>query len=184
MLLVRSLQRLGRGDGLYDEAINDTPLSVPYDSAGNLVFKPTPDAQRDNPLADANNWKNDNLRNRVFGTLFANVDLLPGLAYRANFGPDLTFERNGQFIGAQTQANQGAGNQAEIRNRGRSTTRSTTSSPTSASWGGSTRSTPRCSTRSSSRRSRAIRRAVQDLPYESAGYYNLGGAPTWSASAA
>ena len=117
VLLVRSLQRLSRGDGLYSEAIADTPLSVPYDSAGNLVFKPTPDAQRDNPLADANNWLNDNLRNRVFGTLFASVDLLPGLAYRANFGPDLTFERNGQFIGAQTQANQGAGNQAEIRNR-------------------------------------------------------------------
>jgi len=117
VLLVRSLQRLSRGDGLYSEAIADTPLSVPYDSAGNLVFKPTPDAQRDNPLSDANNWLNDNLRNRVFGTLFANVDLVPGLAYRVNFGPDLTFERNGQFIGAQTQSNQGAGNQAEIRNR-------------------------------------------------------------------
>jgi len=117
MLLVRSLQRLGRGDGMFDEAISDTPLSVPYDSAGNLVFKPTPDAQRDNPLADANNWLNDNLRNRVFGTLFANVDILPGLAYRASFGPDMTFERNGQFVGAQTQANQGAGNQARLKNR-------------------------------------------------------------------
>ena len=64
-LVVRSLQRLGRADGLYGEAINDTPLSVPYDSVGNIVFKPTPDAQRDNPLSDVNNWKNDNLRNRV-----------------------------------------------------------------------------------------------------------------------
>jgi TonB-linked SusC/RagA family outer membrane protein len=116
-LVVRSLQRLSRGDGLYSEAIADTPLSVPYDSAGNLVFKPTPDAQRDNPLADAQNWDNDNLRNRVFGTLFAQANLWKGLDYRINFGPDLTFVRNGQFIGAQTQANQGAGNQAEIRNR-------------------------------------------------------------------
>jgi TonB-linked SusC/RagA family outer membrane protein len=116
-LLVRSLQRLSRGDGLYSEAIADTPLSVPYDSAGNLVFKPTPDAQRDNPLSDAQNWLNDNLRNRVFGTLFAQARIMEGLDYRINFGPDLTFERNGQFIGAQTQANQGAGNQAEIRNR-------------------------------------------------------------------
>ena len=32
--------------------IADTPLSVPYDSPGNVVFKPTPDAQRDNPLSD------------------------------------------------------------------------------------------------------------------------------------
>ena len=117
MLLVRSLQRLGRGDGLYDEAIKDSPLSVPYDSAGSIVFKPTPDAQRDNPLSDANNLLDDRLRNRVFGTLFASVDLLPGLTYRANFGPDMTFERQGLFTGAQTQANQGAGNQAEVRNR-------------------------------------------------------------------
>ena len=113
-LIVRSLQRLSRGDGLYGEAIADTPLSVPYDSAGNLIFKPTPDAQRDNPLSDANNWRDDNLRNRVFGTLFASVNLLPGLDYRINFGPDLTFFRGGTFVGAQTQANQGAGNQAEI----------------------------------------------------------------------
>ena len=90
-LVVRSLQRLGRGDGLYGEAIADTPLSVPYDSVGNIVFKPTPDAQRDNPLSDVNNWKNDNLRNRVFGTLFATINLADGLDYRVNFGPDMTF---------------------------------------------------------------------------------------------
>ena len=113
-LVVRSLQRLSRGDGIYSEAVADTPLSVPYDSAGNIIFKPTADAQRDNPLSDVNNWKNDNLRNRVFGTLFATLKLAPGLDYRVNFGPDLTFQRNGQFIGAQTQSKQGAGNQAQI----------------------------------------------------------------------
>ncbi|MEO6527912.1 MAG: SusC/RagA family TonB-linked outer membrane protein, partial [Gemmatimonadaceae bacterium] len=113
-LVVRSLQRLGRGDGLYGEAIADTPLSVPFDSLGNIVFKPTPDAQRDNPLSDVANLLNDNLRNRVFGTLFGTVKLAEGLDYRVNFGPDLTFSRNGQFTGAQTQANQGAGSQAQI----------------------------------------------------------------------
>ena len=116
-LLVRSLQRLGRGDGLYGEAIADTPLSVPYDSAGNIVFKPTPDAQRDNPLSDTQNFLNDNLRNRIFGTLFATVNLADGLDYRANFGPDLTFNRNGQFVGAQTQEFQGAGNRASMRDQ-------------------------------------------------------------------
>ncbi|MEO5817159.1 MAG: TonB-dependent receptor plug domain-containing protein, partial [Gemmatimonadaceae bacterium] len=90
-LLVRSLQNLGRGDGLYGEALADTPLSVPYDSLGNIIFKPTADAQRDNPLSDIANWKNDNLRTRVFGTLYAAVNLAEGLDYRANFGPDLTF---------------------------------------------------------------------------------------------
>ena len=116
-LLVRSLQNLGRGDGLYSEAIQDTPLSVPFDSAGNVVFKPTPDAQRDNPLSDVANWKEDNLRNRVFGTLFASYNILEGLDYRVNFGPDLTFDRQGIFVGAQTQRKQGAGSDASIRDR-------------------------------------------------------------------
>jgi TonB-linked SusC/RagA family outer membrane protein len=116
-LVVRSLQRLGRSDGLYSEAVADTPLSVPYDSAGNLVFKPTADAQRDNPLSDVNNWLNDSLRTRVFGTLFATLKLAKGLDYRVNFGPDITFSRNGQFIGAQTQQYQGAGNQALMRDK-------------------------------------------------------------------
>jgi TonB-linked SusC/RagA family outer membrane protein len=114
-LYVRSLQNTGRDNGLFDEAQSDSPLSVPYDSAGNIVFKPTPDAQRDNPLSDINNWFNDNLRNRIFGTLFANVNLAQGLDFRVNFGPDMTFNRNGIFIGAETQSKQGAGNQSEMR---------------------------------------------------------------------
>jgi len=116
-LVVRSLQRLGRADGLYGEALADTPLSVPYDSVGNIVFKPTPDAQRDNPLSDVNNWKNDSLRTRLFGTLFGQYHIVEGLDYRVNFGPDMTFSRNGQFIGAQTQSKQGAGTDENIRDR-------------------------------------------------------------------
>src|SRR5439155_2076815 len=114
-LYVRSTQNVGRDNGLFDEAQSDSPLSVPYDSAGSIIFKPTPDAQRDNPLSDINNWQNDNLRNRIFGTLFATVNLANGLDYRVNFGPDFTLNRNGVFIGAQTQSKQGAGNQAEMR---------------------------------------------------------------------
>ena len=117
-LLVRSLQNIGRGDGLYDEAIKDSPLGLPYDSLGNIVFKPIiSDAQRDNPLSDIANWKNDNLRTRVFGTLFATLNIAEGLDYRANFGPDLTFNRNGTFIGAQTQSKQGAGTDESIRDQ-------------------------------------------------------------------
>ena len=114
-LYVRSMQNRGRDNGLFDEAQSDTPLSVPYDSVGNIVFKPTPDAQRDNPLSDINNWLDDTQRNRIFGTLFATANLLPGLDYRVNFGPDMQFNRQGVFIGAQTQSKQGAGNQSEMR---------------------------------------------------------------------
>src|SRR5688572_56824 len=114
-LYVRSLQNQGRDNGLFDEAQSDSPLSVPYDEKGNIIFKPTPDAQRDNPLSDVNNWLNDTQRNRIFGTLFGTVNILEGLDFRVNFGPDMIFNRQGIFIGAQTQSKQGAGNQAEMR---------------------------------------------------------------------
>jgi TonB-dependent SusC/RagA subfamily outer membrane receptor len=41
-LYVRSMQNRGRDNGLFDEAQSDTPLSVPYDSVGQIVFKPDP----------------------------------------------------------------------------------------------------------------------------------------------
>jgi TonB-linked SusC/RagA family outer membrane protein len=106
--LVRSDQRLGRGDGVYSEALGNNPLGLPYDSAGNLVFKPTPDGQRVNPLSDIQNQQDDRLRTRVFGTVFADYDLTEALNWRMNFGADLTFFRRGQFWGAETQAMQGS----------------------------------------------------------------------------
>jgi TonB-linked SusC/RagA family outer membrane protein len=106
--LVRSDQHLSRGDGVYSEALGNNPLGLPYDSAGSILFKPTPDGQRVNPLSDIQNQKDDRLRTRVFGTLFADYDLTEALNWRMNFGADLTFFRRGQFWGAETQAMQGS----------------------------------------------------------------------------
>ena len=47
--------------------------------------------------------------------MFATVNILEGLDFRVNFGPDMIFNRQGIFIGAQTQSKQGAGNQSEMR---------------------------------------------------------------------
>src|SRR6266699_2961421 len=106
--VVQSDQHLGRGDGVYSEALGNDPLGMPYDSAGNLLFKPTPDGQRVNPLSDIQNQKDDRARARAFGTLFADYTLTSGLNWRVNFGADLTFYRRGQFWGAQTQLQQGS----------------------------------------------------------------------------
>ncbi len=173
-LLVRSLQRLSRGDGLYGEALADTPLSAPYDSLGNIIFKPTPDAQRDNPLSDAANWKNDNLRNRVFGTLFATYNLAEGLDYRANFGPDLTFNRNGTFIGAQTQSKQGAGTTESLRDQ-KTFDYTLDNLLTYRKAIGSAHKVDATLLYSIEKQSFEEQFAEsQNLPYESAGYYNLG----------
>jgi TonB-linked SusC/RagA family outer membrane protein len=112
--LIRTDQNLGRGDGVYSEALGNNPLGVPYDSTGKILFKPTPDGQRVNPLSDIRNWMDERQRTRVFGTLFADYDLAPALNWRLNFGPDLTFYRRGVFRGAETQAMQGSGADAGL----------------------------------------------------------------------
>src|SRR5438552_2639513 len=104
--VIQSDQHLGRGDGVYSEALGNDPLGMPYDSAGNLLFKPTPDGQRVNPLSDIANQKDDRARARAFGTLFADYNLSAALNWRVNFGADLTFFRRGQFWGSQTQEQQ------------------------------------------------------------------------------
>jgi TonB-linked SusC/RagA family outer membrane protein len=173
-LLVRSLQNQGRGDGLYAEALADTPLSVPFDSAGQLIFKPTGDSQRDNPLSDVANWRNDVLRTRVFGTLFATVNIADGLDYRANFGPDLTFNRQGIFIGAQTQQQQGAGTSESIDDQ-KTFDFTLDNILTYKKNLGSAHKVDATLLYSVEKQSFEENfGSSQNLPYESAGYYNLG----------
>jgi TonB-linked SusC/RagA family outer membrane protein len=106
--LIRSDQDLGRGDGVYTEALDNNPLGMAYTSDGRLKFKPTTDGQRVNPLSDIRNWYDERVRTRVFGTLFADYNLTENLNWRLNFGPDLTFFRRCRFRGAETQARQGS----------------------------------------------------------------------------
>lgn len=113
-LLLRSVRNQGRGDGLYGEALADGPLGQPFDSAGKLIFLPIPDGQRVNPLADVANHIDEEMRTRVFGSLFATLNLADGLDYKINYGPDFSFNRFGLFRGAQTQANFGSGADAQL----------------------------------------------------------------------
>jgi TonB-linked SusC/RagA family outer membrane protein len=115
-LVLRSNQNVGRGDAEYGEAIQNVPLAAAYDSTGQLIFKPTPDPQRVNPRSEIDHYIDQRQRSRAFGTLFASARLADGLDYRVNFGPDLTFQRQGLFRGAQTQANLGTGADATLSN--------------------------------------------------------------------
>ncbi len=116
-MIVRSTQNVGRGDGLYSETLADSPVTVAYDSTtGSVLFKPTPDPQRDNPLSDVANHFDERVRTRLFGTLTATATLAEGLDYRVNFGPDITYSRRGIFHGAETSALQGSPADASINN--------------------------------------------------------------------
>ena len=73
------------------------------------MFLPTNDGLRTNPFAELVPGVNvdENKRYRTFNSLFAEWNIIEGLKYRVNFGPDLTIGRAGRFIGAFTNNNRG-----------------------------------------------------------------------------
>lgn len=92
------------------EALSNNPLGVPYDEEGNLIFLPTNDGIRTNPLnelvpgASVDEYK----FNRLFASIYASFELAEGLSYKVNFGPDLQTRRIGAFRGSLTNIRRGA----------------------------------------------------------------------------
>jgi TonB-linked SusC/RagA family outer membrane protein len=88
----------------YGFTLNQNPLANPYNADGTIKFAPTNDALLTNPLSEiVPGAQVDNIKKyRVFNSIYANVQLLEGLTYRVNFGPDFTIARAGRFIGAAT----------------------------------------------------------------------------------
>lgn len=112
----RSVADLGADASLWGEALANNPLGLPYDSAGvpysrqcgvcTLRVKPTADPLRVNPLRQAEGFVRQQTRNRLFGSIFAELQLGRGFSYRVNFGPDLSSRMDGQFQGANVVFNQ------------------------------------------------------------------------------
>lgn len=99
---------LRNGESLnpYNFTLQQNPLGRPYDDNGNLIFSPTNDALLTNPLAEVipGAQVDERKKYRIFNSVYAEVNILEGLKYRVNFGPDFTINRYGRFIGAQTNA--------------------------------------------------------------------------------
>jgi TonB-linked SusC/RagA family outer membrane protein len=98
----------------YSFTIQQNPLGAPYKEDGSINFTPTNDALLTNPLAEiVDGAQVDNIkRYRMFNSVYAEVQILDGLKYRVNFGPDITISRWGRFIGGQTNARKGGESQA------------------------------------------------------------------------
>ncbi|WP_026260589.1 SusC/RagA family TonB-linked outer membrane protein [Spirosoma luteum] len=98
--------RNGEGLNPYNFTLQQNPLGRPYDDNGNLIFSPTNDALLTNPLAEIvpGAQVENRKKYRIFNSIYAEVDIIDGLKYRVNFGPDFTINRFGRFIGAQTNA--------------------------------------------------------------------------------
>ncbi|RZK46553.1 MAG: SusC/RagA family TonB-linked outer membrane protein, partial [Pedobacter sp.] len=87
-------------------ALMENPLGVPYDEQGNLIFLPTGDGLRSNPLSELVPGAviNKGKRFRLLTSLYAEAELAEGLKFRMNFGPDLVQNRKGNFRGRYSNA--------------------------------------------------------------------------------
>lgn len=93
----------------YGGALQENPLGKPYDDNGNLIFLPTTDGLRTNPIAEIIPGAQVDLlkRMRLFNSIYGEWNIIDGLKYRFNFGPDFTNRRIGRFTGSQTNARRG-----------------------------------------------------------------------------
>jgi TonB-linked SusC/RagA family outer membrane protein len=113
----RSVQNV-TDNTVFDNILRLNPLGVPYDSAGNLLFRPNNDeGQRVNPLMVIKNTVDQRYRTRVFASFFAEWDITKDLTYRVNVGPELDVFREGVFKGSLTDANQGGNATASLQDQ-------------------------------------------------------------------
>ena len=105
----QTLRIAGRGAGVWDEALFNSPLGRARDESGKLVFLPTEDGLRVNPIMDARENRRDIKRTRVFGTASASLELLDGVKLVTNFGPEYSLVEDGWFVGRYTREKRGAG---------------------------------------------------------------------------
>jgi TonB-linked SusC/RagA family outer membrane protein len=97
----RSHTDVGMGDGLWGQTLSMQPGGVPYDTLGLIKWKPTNDPLLVNPLSELE-YVRQLERNRLFGSVFAEVQLTKDLSWRMNFGPDISNNTDGRFRGTHT----------------------------------------------------------------------------------
>ena len=86
------------------EAVNQSPLGLPYDAEGNIIFLPISDGIRSNPLSELVPGKRVDERkvNRVFSSVYLDVNILEGLKYKFLIGQDYQYFERGIFEGQFT----------------------------------------------------------------------------------
>jgi len=91
--------RNGEDANPYAGSVAENPLGVPYDDQGNLIFLPTSDGLRSNPLSEIVPGAviNRGKRFRLLSNLYGEAEILKGLKFKVNFGPDLIQNRKGNF---------------------------------------------------------------------------------------
>lgn len=116
-LTTNTVQNYG-SNATMGESLANNPLGVPFDEDGNIRLLPTNDGIRTNPLSELveNAVVDERTTNRIFVPFYIKANILEGLSYTVNFGPDVRLFKRGQFTGANTNRNRGGIANAAIRN--------------------------------------------------------------------
>ena len=98
-----STQNWGSGQ-VISEAVNQTPLSLPHDDQGNIIFLPISDGIRSNPLSELVPGKriDERTTNRVFTSAYLDAAIIKGLKFKVLFGQDYQAYERGNFEGQWT----------------------------------------------------------------------------------
>ena len=74
-----------------------SPLAVPYDSTDALITSPVPNSDALNPLWNFQDgfYDREEVRTRIFSSVYADVQIIEGLNFRTIFNADLSNRRNG-----------------------------------------------------------------------------------------
>jgi TonB-linked SusC/RagA family outer membrane protein len=100
------------------EAVNQSPLGLPYDLDGKLIFLPISDGIRSNPLNELVPGKriDERTTNRIFSSVFAEADLFKGLSFKFLLGQDLQIFERGIFEGQFTNTRKNGTPYASLEN--------------------------------------------------------------------
>ena len=128
----RAVVDMGEGQGAFGYATAMTPFGRPTnytnpDSAGIYDPRPDDDPLNINPLLEALSMIRQQTSVRAFGSMYAQLQIMDGLTFRVNFGPDYSTSSLGCYNDPWTHgpcsnpsansANQGQPPQAMLRNQ-------------------------------------------------------------------
>ncbi len=100
------------GINTVDLARGMLPFAVPYDTAGDYEWNPGGESTIANFIKDIDGVMNNRKSYFMRGSFYGEVDIIKGLKYRVNFGPDFRQYRNGTFQSAETSPRWGSSSYA------------------------------------------------------------------------
>jgi len=99
----RTFRNASVGARLWDEALFNSPLGRARADDGTLLFKPTRDELRVNPILEARNNTRQITRTNVLATVTGTLDIARGIQLVSAFGPQYSTDNDGVFVGTFTR---------------------------------------------------------------------------------